>query len=142
MSTAEQTTYIDTSAATDAADAVRIRGVHNIGWPSDVDRRNSVGWLAGVVEVDDIGDGRRGVMYGAMAEAVMPFVSIDDEIHHVYFSDGNITEAAWGQWLAALKTIHGPAPARRSALRACRRRSRASGRRPTRSPRRSSCSRG
>ena len=54
MSTVENTTYTDVSAAADAADAERIRADHHIGWPSDEDRNAAVGWLADIIVVDDI----------------------------------------------------------------------------------------
>ena len=93
----ENTTYCDISGAGDEAAGWATRGLHHIGWPDNESRTAAVGWLADMVAVPDVGDGRAGVPYHDACGTVLPFVTIDNDARGELFAMGYVTEAAWGR---------------------------------------------
>ena len=82
----EMTTYRDISTAADVEAAWDARGVHHVGWPDNESRAAAVGWLADIVAVSNVGDGRAGVPYHDLAGTTLGFVTLGDDARDVAFS--------------------------------------------------------
>ena len=81
--------------------------MHHVGWPDNDSRAAATGWLADMVAVANIGDGRAGVPYHDLCGTTLAFVTLGEDLRDLQFSMGQVTEAAWGRYLAAMKEVMG-----------------------------------